>query len=154
MGACCHRKENQTMNTISTTLAKLAASALLVIAFAVTIPPALALEPLVCWQEVSYNPVENTYDCIIKCVGDDDGCPDCCPPGGGGGGGNSAGGDGTKGAHGTTGVSGGPCKASCGNGNGPGAGGGDEEQCCEEEEGMARWSVKQPRLNVFLNDKP
>ncbi|MDX1952628.1 MAG: cysteine peptidase family C39 domain-containing protein [Verrucomicrobiota bacterium] len=75
---------------------------------------------------------------------DDDDCDGCCPNGGGGGGG---GGGGRKGGHGGAGGHG-------GNGGDGGSGSGGGCDLCYLEEGMARWRVSEPQINLWIQDQP
>jgi RHS repeat-associated protein len=144
---------------------------------------AAAPDPLVCVRKVQIPDYNGVFECYHFCEDphDPDPCPDCCPGGGGGGGGGGGhrAGCSVCGKLTGAGASSGPPRK----GGGGGGGGGNPDQCCENEGeqgsawrggggrgggshshegspghsfhgGMAIWSVKEPRLNLFLNDKP
>jgi RHS repeat-associated protein len=116
---------------------------------------ASGIEPLVCVDVVSFTDYNGFYECYHICEDPDDPdpCPDCCPDDDSEDSGSSSGGEATSTQDGATGC------ADCG---------GSDDECCEEEGGggqgggergqrgggMVHWTVKQPRLKVFLRDKP
>ena len=122
------------------------------------------IEPVQCVQKVNLPDYNGVYECFHVCEDEHDPepCPTCCPSqgGSGGGGGRRKKPKFLPGMSSFHGGGASPCKV-CG-----GGGGGGGNECCEEgaqsraqpafhhEGGMAFWSVKEPRLNLFLNDKP
>jgi RHS repeat-associated protein len=113
-------------------------------------------ENQVCTEECFYNPVTGGYEWIIKCLPVDP--PNPCPGNGSGGngsgsGGNGSGGGGGAGGHIPKGLQQKLCP-SCGDGGGQGEKEeGEGEECCEEG-GMPHWWVGEPRINLFVHDKP